>query len=80
MICAECLMRWRQAAIQATGNEPDLEAGLTAGTAPVAAAATSVQGTALCLTHLVECIQIQRVSSLVNPNGQQIVLPNGVPA
>lgn len=75
MICAECLMRWRMAALQATGAEPAMESELVAGTAPVAHAVTLHQGHALCITHLMECVQLQVTSPLVAANGAPIVRP-----
>lgn len=81
MYCAECVMRRRIAAIEATGKEPvmlssdfeDVELKTAYGS--VREAFTVIQGTALCEPHLVEVAQIQRVSGLVGANGGQIVMP-----
>lgn len=75
MICAECLMRWRMAVLQATGAEPAIEQELISGTAPVAHAVTLHQGHALCIAHHLECVTIQVTSSLVGPTGAPMVRP-----
>lgn len=81
MYCAECVMRRRIAAIEATGKEPTLTAGSeseqlgfdTTLYGPLREALTVVQGTALCEVHIVECLKIQHVSPLAAPNGGQII-------
>lgn len=79
MYCAECVMRRRIAAIEATGKEPTLNASFeqfgfdTTVYGPVREALTVVQGTALCEVHIVECLKIQHVSPLAAPNGGQII-------
>lgn len=74
MICAECLMQWRIAVLQATGHEPEIEQELVAGTAPVAAAVTIHQGHALCIVHHVQCVKVQVTSSILAPNGAPMVM------
>lgn len=73
MYCAECLMRHRIATLEKTGAEPAFNAATIAY--EIAEAATVIQGTALCLPHLVEIVQLQRVSALAGPDGGQIVTP-----
>lgn len=73
MICAECLMQWRIAELQATGYEPAIEQ-LVAGTAPVAAAVTIHQGHALCIVHHMQCVKVQVTSSILAPNGASMVM------
>ena len=77
LICAECVMRRRLTSIEKTGEEPPLDARVTDGLPPLRPAQTVVQGTALCAQHLVECVQIQRQSAIVAPNGSNYVIPAG---
>lgn len=73
MICCECLMRWRTAALAATGAEPDIGEALSSGKAPASPAITMITGTALCLTHFMECVQPQIQSGLVGANGNPLL-------
>lgn len=72
VLCAEHIMRHRLETVQATGAEPvfDVE---TLATIP--AADTLFQGLALCIPCLQQMTQIQQRSSLVAPNGHQLVVP-----
>jgi len=73
--CAEHIMRHRLETIQATGGEPVFDVPTLA---QIPAADTVFQGLALCLGCLQQMTQIQQKSSLVAPNGHQLVVP-GVP-
>ncbi|HEY3482772.1 MAG TPA: hypothetical protein VGL02_28135 [Streptomyces sp.] len=72
LLCAECVMRFRLDNIQQTGFDvtPNHLTYLENAEAVVL-----IQGTALCSEHLLECVQIQRQSGLVAPNGSQFVTP-----
>lgn len=72
VLCAEHIMRHRLEVVQATGAEPVFDVP-TLATIP--AADTVFQGLALCLSCLQQMTQIQQRSSLVAPNGQQLVVP-----
>lgn len=74
LLCSECLMRYRMEAVAADGTEPSLddEDHLSCFVNP---ARTVLQGMALCFECLVRCVQVQRSSALVAPNGGQLVVP-----
>lgn len=72
LLCAEHIMRHRLEAIQATGAEPVFDVPTLAQIPP---ADTVFQGLALCLSCLQQMTQIQQMSSLVAPTGQQLVMP-----
>lgn len=74
LLCAEHIMRRRLEAVQATGAELVFDASALD---QIPAADTVFQGLALCLSCLQQMTQIQHVSSLVAPNGQQLVVPGG---
>lgn len=75
VLCAEHIMRCRLETIQATGAEPVFDVPTLA---QIPAADTVFQGLALCLPCPQQMTQIQQKSSLVAPNGHQLVVP-GVP-
>lgn len=81
LVCAECVMRRRVAAVKATGADayltgPEVGAETTLY-GPMREAFTVLNGIALCAPCLVECTPMQRVSSLSAPNGAPLSLPVG---
>lgn len=80
MLCAECLMRRRVAALTATGSEPTplpTTADADEGLPPVFQAVTFINGVALCAAHFTECVKPQAQSGLVSASGQPILLGMG---